>query len=275
MHSPPPSDPGRLAAGTSRRRAPAHAAGMRIPQLSALILLAAFSVVTPTGAATDDADQQFLARQRVLSDAMVLTPIPEQVPGQPGFPFVDRLASHANWRTPAEDTLAPSPNQEPSPSDAEPVPAVVGSAEDALSSLSAAISPSPGRLPDDVAAGLFAREGVVYHAPGVTRAWPVGTYQWEASSLFHQPLYFEEANLERNGFHAPVVQPLLSAASFYARVPALPYLMALDPPCEHMYVLGQRRPGTCVARPLCFVPIRIGPGAVQAAVIAGLILAIP
>jgi hypothetical protein len=130
-------------------------------------------------------------------------------------------------------------------------------------------------LPTNHAPQQFEEQVAVFHGPGAARGWAMSAYHWEASALYHRPLYFEEVNVERHGHRMPFVQPLLSATSFYARIPALPYLMSLEPPHQHKYVLGYRRPGTCVVHPMRLVPLRLGPGAIQAAVVAGLFLAIP
>ena len=51
--------------------------------------------------------------------------------------------------------------------------------------------------------------------------------------------------LERHGHERfPKLTPLLSGARFFATVPALPYLMAINPACDYDYHLGYYRPGT-------------------------------
>ncbi len=39
-----------------------------------------------------------------------------------------------------------------------------------------------------------------WHVPGTGRNWCAVTFQWNASLLNHQPLYFEDVNLERHGY---------------------------------------------------------------------------
>jgi len=73
-----------------------------------------------------------------------------------------------------------------------------------------------------------------------------GFYTWSAPDFFHHPLYFEQVNLERYGqgpHHA--IQPLYSAAHFFATIPVLPYHVATAPPSERVYTLGHHRPGNC------------------------------
>jgi len=84
---------------------------------------------------------------------------------------------------------------------------------------------------------------------GTTRGWPVNSFNWVASCLCHNPLYFEEINLERYGYGCcECVQPVVSAAHFFATVPALPYMMAVDCPGSCDYTLGHYRPGSCPPR---------------------------
>lgn len=71
-------------------------------------------------------------------------------------------------------------------------------------------------------------------------------YTWSAPAIYHHPLYFEQVNLERYGqgpHHA--IQPLYSAAHFFATIPKLPYHVATAPPSERVYTLGHHRPGNC------------------------------
>lgn len=90
-------------------------------------------------------------------------------------------------------------------------------------------------------------------AGGASRGWPVNTFNWVASCLAHNPLYFEEINLERYGYgcgcYGPCctngIQSACSAAHFFATVPALPYMMAVDCPRDCDYTLGYYRPGSC------------------------------
>ncbi|MEQ8850132.1 hypothetical protein [Botrimarina sp.] len=78
------------------------------------------------------------------------------------------------------------------------------------------------------------------------RVWCDITYHWKASGLCHKPLYFEDVHLERYGHSwGPYVQPLVSGAHFFGRLPVLPYMMGLQTPDECVYTLGHYRPGDC------------------------------
>jgi hypothetical protein len=77
-------------------------------------------------------------------------------------------------------------------------------------------------------------------------AWKRTTFTWTASATCNKPLYFEQTQVERYGHSAgPILQPIVSAAHFFAAVPLLPYKMGVDPPMECQYSLGYYRPGSC------------------------------
>jgi hypothetical protein len=120
--------------------------------------------------------------------------------------------------------------------------------------------------PFNQAAGAFAGE----------RCWGPSHYHWDATCLCHRPLYFEEINLERYGYGCPeCIQPAASAAHFFATVPALPYCMAVECPCECVYTLGHYRPGSCPPWRWHWPPCEIPATATEAAVLAALILIFP
>jgi hypothetical protein len=108
------------------------------------------------------------------------------------------------------------------------------------------IRPKPGELPADVAAERFAQAGWVAQGMGTSRPWELYAFWWQTPGLCHQPLYFEQVNLERYGYSCGKFQPVLSAAHFFGTVGALPYLMTVDPPHQCVYTLGHSLPGSCV-----------------------------
>jgi predicted small lipoprotein YifL len=68
---------------------------------------------------------------------------------------------------------------------------------------------------------------------------------WAPTAICHNPLYFEDAMLERHGHERfPCVQPFASGVRFVATAVTLPYLITLHPPCEDVYALGHWRPGS-------------------------------
>jgi hypothetical protein len=82
--------------------------------------------------------------------------------------------------------------------------------------------------------------------PFSPRAWYEVTYMWKAAANCHKPLFFEDVHLERYGHSwGPGLQPIVSGAHFFSRLPVLPYQMGLTPPNECIYPLGHYRPGNC------------------------------
>ncbi len=105
-------------------------------------------------------------------------------------------------------------------------------------------------------------------------------FEWHPSpeglTFCHQPLYFEDVNLERYGRSWGVLQPAVSVAKFYGRIPALPYMVFAQPARQCTYHAHWSLPGYKIPvrehQPL--VPSVHG-GAAEVAVLYGLILLIP
>jgi len=90
------------------------------------------------------------------------------------------------------------------------------------------------------------------------RQWRPLTFAWTAAGTCHNPIYFEDEQLERYG-HAwgPVKQTTISAVQFFATVPLVPYFMGVYPPNECIYDLGQYRPGSCAPYYLDPLPLSV------------------
>lgn len=143
-----------------------------------------------------------------------------------------------------------------------------------LSETKLSSSVPPGRLPAN--AEIPAQSSIVESPNGFARNWAQSTYTWESPGLFHRPLYFEDVNAERYGNSVcPALQPIASGARFFATVPILPYKMSLERPSEPIYVLGYYRPGDRAPNLGYRPPLRVGPGIVEAGVVAGAILLFP
>lgn len=99
--------------------------------------------------------------------------------------------------------------------------------------------------PENIAAKIFSQEPIEDYAYGYHHDWYPMVAAWEAPAFYHRPLYFEEVNLERYGNKHIHLQPVYSAAHFFANTLALPYKMGVNPPCERIYTLGHYRPGDC------------------------------
>lgn len=108
------------------------------------------------------------------------------------------------------------------------------------------------------------------------RCWPQTTYLWKASALCHKPLYFENEQLERYGHSwGPYVQPLVSGAHFFSRLPILPYEMGLEPPNECIYALGHYRPGSCAPYLIDPVPFTWRAALFEAGAVVGTAAVLP
>ena len=76
--------------------------------------------------------------------------------------------------------------------------------------------------------------------------WQPKKAMWAAPATYHRQLYFEEIAAERHGIYSPGIQPLLSAAHFFATIPRLPLLGLSQPSQEPVFTLRHDRPGTAV-----------------------------
>jgi hypothetical protein len=131
------------------------------------------------------------------------------------------------------------------------------------------------QLPTNYGAAWLQEVGTIYAATGESRAWSVQSVQYAASGFCHRPLYFEEINLERYGNNfGPCLQPFVSAAAFYGRVPLLPYLMAADHPWDTECTLGHYRPGNRVPYQPSHLPWSTRGSLLEAGLITGLFFAI-
>lgn len=112
-------------------------------------------------------------------------------------------------------------------------------------------------LPEQRARQAFRRNGEVAHTMGFSRDWTALSYAWDAPVVRHQPLYFEDTELERYGNEYAVVQPFVSAGRFYGTFATLPYQMSLpDNAWFHsVHDLGHDRPGNCVPYSIHTLPL--------------------
>ncbi len=144
-----------------------------------------------------------------------------------------------------------------------------------MHSLSARTMPKAGEFPTNYAEERFAREGTIAHRMGFSRAHMETAMMWEAPASSHRPLYFEEINLERHGHKIPLVQPAISAAHFFGRVPLLPYMMVSEKHRDTQYALGHYRPGDYAPYSLYVPRLRLDASAAESAIVAAVIFAFP
>jgi len=146
---------------------------------------------------------------------------------------------------------------------------------DTIAAVSLDISPPEGALPEDHAGVVFASLDPRAHLPGTHRPWGTADFHWNASLLNHQPLYFEDVNLERHGFSHGHWQPFISGAKFFATLPALPYLMTARPPQVPRYTLGETKPGSHACYVHQYPPLSLKAATVEALAVTGLFFIIP
>ncbi len=181
------------------------------------------------------------------------------------------------WQVVARNQATDTPQDLPEPnSDASALPLIASDGLKPLTQVTLDIQPKPGEVPPDVAAVKFAQAGQVAHPIGTYRPWNLYAFWWESPAFCHQPLYFEEVNLERYGYSHGVAQPLVSAAHFFGTIPAMPYLMTAEKPCECVYTLGHYLPGSCAPYHAHYFPSpSLKGGLAEAAVMTGLIFLLP
>ncbi len=84
----------------------------------------------------------------------------------------------------------------------------------------------PLKEPENSAQKTFAAVGVQYEHSFARQFRP----KRNRHPIWYKPLYFEDPNLERCGRGGGIINEALSAVRFFGRVPALPVMLANDPP---------------------------------------------
>lgn len=97
----------------------------------------------------------------------------------------------------------------------------------------------------------------------------------ESYVLYHNPLYFEDADLERCGASSGWLTPAVSVAQFVVDAALLPYRMAVDPPTSKVRDLGDCRTGSEYSADANGLPVSLRGLAAEAGVITALIFIIP
>ena len=144
-----------------------------------------------------------------------------------------------------------------------------------ITSVTIDVQPSEGELPRNFGQEKFAREANVPLDRPASLGLADYVSFWQASNIAYQPLYFEDVNLERYGYQHCHLQPLISAAHFFGRIPAIPYFMGVRHPRQCIYPLGFAQPGDCTPRHHYWVPWSTKGALLQGAAVTGLIFAIP
>jgi hypothetical protein len=107
------------------------------------------------------------------------------------------------------------------------------------------------------------------------RHWPPQTELAEPNYVCHRRLLFEDLNTERYGWDFGIVQPVISAAKFYADVVTLPYHLGTAPCRCYECSAGLCLPGDPVPY-LCYPPELSLTGAIaEGGAIAGVLAIFP
>jgi hypothetical protein len=136
------------------------------------------------------------------------------------------------------------------------------------------LRPLAGAMPEDFGARYFDAQDRVPRlvVPGERCDTLVA---WYSPGLYHHPLYFQDINLERYGWGRGCLQPAFSAAHFFGRIPALPYMLTAWPCRERMYVLGHAPPGSPMPRYRYRPRLRAKAASVEAAAAVGMVFLVP
>ena len=206
---------------------------------------------------------------------------------------------HQNSRQDVRSANYQNTDQPPASSDAaETLPAPSGPvasskapcaavANKPLTELGISIAEPAGKLPTDLATPCWNQINGQSGGNAAARCWPVVCYTWEATCFYHNPLYFEEINLERYGYQCgdrscccscgreSCLQPAASAFHFFGTLPVLPYCMANECPGDCVYTLGHYRPGNCNPWRWCWPPCDPVAAAAEGGFWVGMIAAFP
>ena len=110
----------------------------------------------------------------------------------------------------------------------------------------------------------------------LTRVFGGTNFMWSASDLYHNPLYFEDPELERYGQDHGFLQPAASIGRFGVQLVGLPYQMALDPMWRQEYTLGWYRSNEiCTPKKKSRIPFNAKAAATAAGAYTGLIFIFP
>ena len=144
-----------------------------------------------------------------------------------------------------------------------------------MTSISVDIRAKEEKLPEDIAKQVFEKTDTPSHNLAHVRDWFASGYSWTAPVVAYKPLYFEHVNLERYGHHYGVLQPAVSAAHFFGRIPAIPYMRGAQAGHRRNDVVGLNRPGGRDPYRAHRPPVSLRGALYQGAATAGFIFLVP
>lgn len=144
-----------------------------------------------------------------------------------------------------------------------------------IARLRARIDAPEGDMPIDFATRHFAQYPTYVHSLGTTRGFATTSWSWEPTALCYNPLWFQDINLERYGWHYGCAQTIVSSVKFAADTALLPYKLIAECPCDCVYTLGYDRPGNCVPYRCYRLPWRTDAAVFLGGVATGLVFLAP
>ncbi len=226
----------------------------------------------PVAPAVEDTAPTAPVLEDIAPETQTFDPAPT-TPSKPSTPSVPKRSVDSSSFSPALPSVKPRDIEAP----------FISAGEDPRNRMRETCPPVSSLKPisqitNDIAApeGEFPNECTLGDEPFTGRNFQPICYSWAAPGLAINPLYFEEPALERYGHSCcPIIQPVISAGHFVLTIPALPWLMAIDPPNECQYVLGYYRPGECAPYVLDPIPFSVRAALVEGGVATALVFLIP
>ena len=132
-------------------------------------------------------------------------------------------------------------------------------------------------LPNDTAAKQFPTYRTSRVSPQNDQRpnWQNRLAVFDSPMFHHNPLYFEQVNVERYGNHHGFFQPAVSAAHFFGSAVILPYKIGAYHPWESRYTLGHYRPGDLNPNQWHRYPLTVRGVAYQTLTVLGLGIGLP
>ncbi len=127
---------------------------------------------------------------------------------------------------------------------------------DRISKVTVGLKLDPSKIPTDCSKNLFGSP-----QRSAAKFSSLTDFHWQPSNFFHQPLYFDDAPLERYGQSlCPHLQPVLSGARFFITLPAIPYKIGVDHTHDCVTNLGKYCAGSCAlaSKKRCLFAIWMG-----------------
>jgi hypothetical protein len=204
-------------------------------------------------------------------DAAIVSDIKPVAYHQPPFSRVARASAYhkAPAKTPPEELIAPEPTAAPGTGE-------LGQdrATRRLTDVPLDIRPPAGTMPSDVAQeALAALPDSGVEQRGCRR--PAIFCSCTPWTVCYRPLYFEDIDLERYGCACGILQPAVSEAKFIGTVATLPYKMVVRPPRSCQCSNGFSRCGDCPPPGYGACVFSLPAAAVEAGIVAGIVVALP